>query len=76
MTRMTTWTRFSQYLLVVRLHEPTSDVGKCGSLRHSTTSFSENFVVAKTSYQMLEIYHLVNKRGLYVLQRIPPLGKV
>ena len=55
MTRMTTWTRFSQYLLVVRLHEPTSDVGKCGSLRHSTMSFSENFVVAKTSYQMLEI---------------------
>ena len=52
------WTRFSQYLFVVRLHEPTSDVGKCGSLRHSTASFSQNFVVAKTSYQMLEILSL------------------
>ena len=29
--------------------------GKCGSLRQSTTSFSENVVVAKTSYQMLKI---------------------
>ena len=27
--------------------------GKCDSHRHSTTSFSENFVVARTSYQML-----------------------
>ena len=53
------WTRFSQYLFVVRLQiEPTSDVGKCGSLRHSTASFSQNFVVAKTSYQMLEILSL------------------
>ena len=29
--------------------------GKCGSHCQSTTSFSENVVVAKTSYQMLEI---------------------
>ena len=29
--------------------------GKCGSRRWSTTSFSENVVVAKTSYKMLEI---------------------
>ena len=29
--------------------------GKFGSRRHSTTSFSENVVVAKTSYQMLGI---------------------
>ena len=29
--------------------------GKCGSYRNSTTRFSENVVVAKTSYQMLEI---------------------
>ena len=29
--------------------------GKCGSRRLSTTSFSESVVVAKTSYQMLEI---------------------
>ena len=29
--------------------------GKCGSHRQSTTSFSENVIVAKTSCQMLEI---------------------
>ena len=29
--------------------------GKFGSRRHSTTNFSEKVVVAKTSYQMLEI---------------------
>ena len=29
--------------------------GKCASRRHSTRSFSENVVVAKTSYQMLGI---------------------
>ena len=29
--------------------------GKSGSRRHSSTSFSENVVVAETSYQMLEI---------------------
>ena len=29
--------------------------GKRGSRRHSTTSFSANVVVAKTSYQMLEV---------------------
>ena len=29
--------------------------GKCDSHRHSSTSFSENVVVAKTSYQMLGI---------------------
>ena len=29
--------------------------GKCHNHRHSTTSFSENVVVAKTSYQMLGI---------------------
>ena len=29
--------------------------GKCGSRRQSTTSFSENVVVAETSYQKLEI---------------------
>ena len=29
--------------------------GKCGSRRYSTTSFKENVVVAKTSYQMLGI---------------------
>ena len=30
--------------------------GKCGSRRHSTTSFSENVVVAETSYKMLELF--------------------
>ena len=29
--------------------------GKCDTHRHSTTSFSENVVVAKTSYHMLGI---------------------
>ena len=29
--------------------------GKCDSHHHSTTSVSENVVVAKTSYQMLGI---------------------
>ena len=29
--------------------------GKRDSLRHSTTSFSENVVVAGTSYQILEV---------------------
>ena len=29
--------------------------GKLGSRRHSTPSFSENVVVAETSYQMLEV---------------------
>ena len=36
--------------------QPTSFLrGKRSSCRQSTTSFSENVVVAKTSYQMLEI---------------------
>ena len=29
--------------------------GKRGSRRHSTTSFSESVIVARTSYQMLEV---------------------
>ena len=29
--------------------------GKCNSRRHATTSFSENVVVAGTSYQILEV---------------------
>ena len=29
--------------------------GKCGRCRHSTTSFSENVVVVKAGYQMLEM---------------------
>ena len=34
--------------------------GKCGSRRHSTTSFSENVIVAGTSYQMLEVLAFFN----------------
>ena len=34
--------------------------GKSDSHRHSTTSFSENVVVAKTSYQMLGILSFSN----------------
>jgi len=38
--------------------------GKCGSRRHSTTSFSENVVVAKTSlYQMLGILSFSDREG-------------
>ena len=52
---MTSRTRFSQYwVLLVR--EPASVIlaGKRGSRRHSTTSFSENVVLAEASYQMKE----------------------
>ena len=35
--------------------------GKCDSHRHSTTTFSENVVVAKTSYQMLGILSFSNR---------------
>ena len=38
--------------------------GKRGSCRHSTTSFSENVVVAETSYQMLEVLAFAIGRGL------------
>ena len=40
--------------------------GKCGSRRHSTTSFSENVVVVKKGYQILDIvsFSLAIGRGL------------
>ena len=44
-------------------------VGKCDSHCHSTKSFSENVVVAKTSYHNYEFCHLAIGRGLYLLQR-------
>ena len=47
-------TRFSQYLEVSALTNVIL-AGKCGSRGQSTSSLSENVVVAKTSYQMLEI---------------------
>ena len=53
-TRTTTSTRFSQYKVVL-LREPRHFGGKRDSRRHSTTSFSENVVVAGTSYQILEV---------------------
>ena len=39
-------------------------------LRHSTTSFGANVVVAETSYQMLEFYHFAIGRGLNLLSSI------
>ena len=36
-------------------------MGKLGSRRHSTTSFSENVVVAETSYQMLDVLAFCNR---------------
>ena len=48
-------TTFSQYQVVLP-PEPTSFWrGKRDSRYHSTSSFSENVVVAKTGYQMLEL---------------------
>ena len=35
--------------------------GKCGSPRHSTTSFSERVVVAETSYQILDVLEFCNR---------------
>ena len=55
-TRTAKKTRFSQYL--VRLLSTSNTwtrvilTGKCISRRHSTTSFSENVVVTKISYQI------------------------
>ena len=36
--------------------------GRCGSRRQSTTSFSENVVVAGTSYPMLEILSVSDQK--------------
>ena len=36
--------------------------------RHSNTGFSENIVVADTSYQILEVYHFDTRKGLNLLQ--------
>ena len=46
--REPTSTKFSQYQVVLSVIL----VGKRDSRRHSSTSFSKNFVVAKTSYVM------------------------
>ena len=40
--------------------------GKRGSRRHSTMSFSENVVVAETSYQMLEVLSFCDRERAYV----------
>ena len=42
--------------------------GKRDSRRRSTTSFSENVVVAETSYQMLEVLSFAIGTGLNLLQ--------
>ena len=39
--------------------------GKRDSRRHSTTSFNENVVVGKTSYQMLEVLSFCNRERAY-----------
>ena len=39
--------------------------GKCDSHRHSSTSFSENVVVAKTSYQMLQILSFIDRERAF-----------
>jgi len=57
----------------VRLREPACVIlaGKPGSRRHSRTSFSENVVVAETSYQMLEVLPFCGREGAY-----PPSIKI
>ena len=61
-TRTAKRMRFSQYLVGLLSTASTWTrfilAGKCISRRHSTTSFSENVVVAKKSYQMLEALKL------------------
>ena len=52
--RTTTRMRFSPDLSA-RVRTNVILAGKCDSQRHSTTSLSENVVVAKKSYQMLGI---------------------
>ena len=62
---------------MVLVYEPTSDAGKCGSLCQSTTSLSENVIVAKTSYQMLEILSFSDQeRALPPSTEISVLTKV
>ena len=41
--------------------------GKCGSHGHSTTSFSENMVVAKTSCQILGILSFCDRERAFSL---------
>ena len=58
--RMTRRTRFSLKIFSIPRSTCARDqhlivVGKCDSNLHSTTSFSENVVVARTSYKMLGI---------------------
>ena len=45
--------------------------GKCDRHRHSTTSFSENIVVATTSYQMLGILSFSERE-----RALPPLTEI
>ena len=45
----------SSILSSARAQASVSLAGKLGSRRHSTTSFSENVIMAETSYQMLKV---------------------
>ena len=51
----TTSTRLNTRLSSARRWTSVILAGKRDSRRHSTTSFSENVVMAETSYQMLEV---------------------
>ena len=64
-TSTTTSTRFSQqWCLRVNQAAWTSVIlaGKRGSRRHSTSSLSENVVVAETGYQMLEVWSFCDRK--------------
>ena len=45
----------SSILSSARAQASVSLAGKLGSRRHSTTSFSENVIMAETSYEMLKV---------------------
>ena len=51
----TTSTRSSHYYVVLAREPASFFAEKCGNCRDSTTIFSANVVVAKISYQMLEV---------------------
>ena len=53
-----------QYQSSARASTTVISAGKRDGRRHSTTSFSENVVVAKTSYRNVRSYHLRSGEGL------------
>ena len=70
---MTTRTRFSLTIFSTPSTVRTNIilVGKCDSNRHSTMSFSDNVIVAKTSYKMLGVL-LFSDREM----ALPPLMEI